>query len=188
LNVDITLTNLTLLVQDSDGNSTADFVEVETIKEVLLGAKDSTIIPISLQSTRPAKLHVTHAVYDFLALMPVKELLTRRGRRLHDTPLQRQTRAYAADTFMSIDVLPSDHRLTVKFSNNEHLSLVQGEDCSLHISLLNSGANPIGEIWMTAGADDDIWVGPENGFLDCELFHQLGRWPEMTLSLQQKHI
>jgi hypothetical protein len=149
--------------------STANFVEVESIKEVLLRAKESTIIPISVKSTRPAKLGITHAVYDFLSLLSTKESLACRGRRLHDTPLQRQSRAYAPDSFMSVEVLPSDHRLTVNFINNEHVRLLQGENRSLQILLLNSGSNPIGEIWMIAGAEDDVWVGPEDGFLGCEL-------------------
>jgi len=168
LDVDVTLTNLTLVVQDTVLNSTVDFVEVESIKEVLLHAKESTVIPISLKSTRPAKLGVTHAVYDFLSLMPTKESLARRGRRLHDTLLERQSRAYAPDAFMNIEVLPSDHRLTIKFAT-EHLRLMQGENCSLQVSLLNSGSNPIGEIWMIAGAEDDVWVGPGCESFDCEL-------------------
>ena len=169
MDVDVPLTNLTLLVQDTDLNPTMDFVEVESIKEVLLHAKESIIIPISLKSTRPAKLGVTHAVYDFLSLMPTKESLARQGRRLHDTLPQRQSRAYAPDTFMSIEVLPSDHRLTVKFANNEDLRLIQGENRPLQISLLNSGSNPISEIWMIASAEDDVWVGTGNGSFDCEL-------------------
>jgi hypothetical protein len=168
LDVDVTLTNLSLVVQDADLNSTADFVEVENIKEVLLRGKESTIIPISLKSTRPAKLGVTHAVYDFLSLMPTKESLACRGRRLHDTLLQRQIPAYSPDTFMNVEVLPSDHRLTVKFGNSEDLKLLQGENHSLQISLLNSGSNPVGEIWMIANAEDDVWVGAGDGSFDCE--------------------
>lgn len=163
------MTNVTLIVQDANLNSTVDFIEVETIKEIVLRAKDTTIIPISLKSARPAQLNVTHAVYDFLSLMPTKESLARGGRRLHDTILQRQGYAYAPATFMSVDVLPSDHRLTVKFVNNETLRLIQGENRALQITLLNSGSNPIGEIWMIAGAENDVWVGPENGALDCTL-------------------
>jgi hypothetical protein len=70
---------------------------------------------------------------------------------------------------MSIDVFPSDHRLTVKFANNEDLRLIQGENRSLQISLLNSGLNPISEIWLIAGTEDDVWVGPGNGTFDCKL-------------------
>lgn len=151
----------------------SDFVEVETIKEVVLCTKESTVIPIALKSTRPANLIVTDAVYDFLSLLPTKESLARRGRRLYDTPLQRQTRTYAPDTFMDVAVFPSDHRLTVKFVNDEDFKLIQGENLTLQISFLNSGSIPISEIWMVACAEDNVWMRSENGFLECEFQHSV---------------
>ena len=155
-------------MQDVALKSTADFVEVETIKEVLLCTKASTVIPIALKSTRPANLAITDAIYDFLSLLPTKESLARRGRRLHDTPFQRQIRTYAPDTFMDVVVLPSDHRLTVKFVNDEDLKLIQGENLTLQISFLNSGSNPISEIWMVDRAEDDVWIRSENRSPECK--------------------
>ncbi len=72
-------------------------------------------MPIALKSKRPANLSVTHAKYDFLDLLPILESLASRGRRLHDTALQRQTPTYyAPDVVMQVKVVPSDHKLDVK--------------------------------------------------------------------------
>jgi len=176
LGADITLTNLSLVVQETgegDSGSAIDFVEVETIKEVLLLAKESVNVPISLKSTRPAKLNVTHAVYDFLSLMPMRESLACRGRRLHETVLHRQSCTYAPDVLMQVEIMPSDHKLTVKI-DDERLVLVQGENRSMKLWLTNSGSTPISEVWMVTGPDDEVWIGSaEDMLIDCAVFNYL---------------
>lgn len=171
LGADIILTNLSLVVQRSgarDSDASIDFVEVESIKEVLLHAKDSVIVPISLKSTRPVKLNITHVVYDFLALMPMKESLACRGRRLHDTPLHRQIRTYAPDVLMEVEIVPSDYKLTVNVANAELLELLQGENRLLKLRLTNSGSKPLSEVWMVSGSEDEVWIGSaEDVFIDC---------------------
>jgi hypothetical protein len=174
LGADITLTNLSLVVQETgEGNSGSaiDFVEVETIKEVLLLAKASVNVPISLKSTRAAKLNVTHAVYDFLSLMPMRESLACRGRRLHETTLHRQSCTYAPDVLMQVEIVPSDHKLTVNMVDDERLVLLQGENRSMKLWLTNSGSTPISEFWMVTGPDDEVWIGPaEDMLIDCTVF------------------
>lgn len=170
LDADISLANLSLIVQETTAkgsSSTADFVEVETIKEVLLRPRESLVVPISLMSTRPAKLSITHASYEFLSLLEVKESLACRGRRLHDTASQRQAPTYATDVLMQVEVVPSDHKLIVDFVFDEQLVLLQGEIKFLKLWLTNSGTNPISEVWMVSGAEDEVWVGPEDVFVDC---------------------
>lgn len=128
-------------------------------------------MPIALKSRRPANLSVTHAKYDFLGLLPILESLASRGRRLHDTALQRQTPTYAPDVVMQVKVVPSDHKLDVKTVDGAGLLvLLQGQNRSTTLWLTNSGTFPINEVWMVSGADDEIWMGSEEIFDKCEWF------------------
>ncbi|KDR85341.1 hypothetical protein GALMADRAFT_234163 [Galerina marginata CBS 339.88] len=169
LDAEISLSNVTLMVQGPDSSNSSpveDFIEVEVIKEVTLGPKELISVPISLKSTRPAKLNITHAKYDFLSHLPITESLLCRGRRLHDTAQQRQYPTYAPDDVMNVEVVPSDYRLLVSYIEDEHLVLLQGENKSTRLWLTNAGSRPIGEVWMVTGADDEIWLGHDSGLED----------------------
>lgn len=100
------------------------------------------------------------------------EPLASRGRRLHDTPLQRQQPTYAPDVIMRVEVVASHHKLVASYIEDEQLVLIQGENKSMRLWLTNTGSKPIGEIWMVAGAEDEIWVGDGDIMRDCayELF------------------
>ncbi|KJA29295.1 hypothetical protein HYPSUDRAFT_176107 [Hypholoma sublateritium FD-334 SS-4] len=168
LDAEINLTNVTLVITATDPSTSAlpdDFVEVETIKEITLGPKASISVPIALKSKRPVNLSVTHAKYDFLGQLPILESLASRGRRLHDTALQRQQPTYAPDVLMQVKVVPSDHKLDVRSVDGAGpLVLLQGQNKSTTLWLTNSGTYPINEVWMVSGADDEIWMGSEEIF------------------------
>lgn len=116
-------------------------------------------IPVSLKSKVPTQLSITHAKYDFLGLLSVTEPLASRGRRLHDTPLQRQQPTYAPDIIMRVEVVASHHKLIASYIEDEQLVLLQGENKLMRLLLTNAGCRPIREVWMVAGAEDEIWVG-----------------------------
>lgn len=126
-------------------------------------------IPVSLKSKVPTQLSITHAKYDFLGLLPVTEPLASRGRRLHDTPLQRQQPTYAPDIIMRVEVVASHHKLVASYIEDEQLALMQGENKSMKLWLTNAGSKSISEVWMVAGAEDEIWVDTaENDVIqDC---------------------
>ncbi|KAF9056514.1 ER-golgi trafficking TRAPP I complex 85 kDa subunit-domain-containing protein [Panaeolus papilionaceus] len=161
LDAEITLSNLTVVVQQGKQNdyTPVDFVEVEVLKEIVLPPRQHATIPISLSSSKAATLNITHARYDFLGLLPCTESLTNRGRRLHDTPAQRQRPTYAADVVMRVDVLPSNHKLDVQFLGGDKMVFLQGETKQLPLILTNSGSNPIREAWLIVGPRDEIWIG-----------------------------
>jgi hypothetical protein len=116
-------------------------------------------IPVSLKSKVPTQMSITHAKYDFLGLLSVTESLASRGRKLHDTPLQRQQPTYAPDVVMQVEVVASYHKLIASYIEDGRLVLMQGENKSMRILLTNAGSKPISEVWMVAGAEDEIWVG-----------------------------
>lgn len=87
------------------------------------------------------------------------EPLASRGRRLHDTPLQRQQPTYAPDVIVRVEVVAADHKLIANYIEDEQLVLSQGENKLMRLWLTNAGSRPIGEVWMVAGAEDEIWVG-----------------------------
>lgn len=92
-----------------------------------------------------------------------------RGRRLHDTPAQRQKPTYAPDSLLKVDILQTSHRLLVNYVDDDQLSLTQGENRPLRLWLSNAGSRPIGEIWMVSGVDDDIYVGENDDLNSCGL-------------------
>ena len=116
-------------------------------------------IPVSLKSKVPTQLSITHAKYDFLGLLSVTESLASRGRKLHDTPLQRQQPTYAPDVIMRVEVVASYHKLVASYIEDGQLVLIQGENKPMRLFLTNAGSRPISEVWMVAGAEDEIWVG-----------------------------
>jgi hypothetical protein len=138
-------------------------------------------IPVSLKSKVPTQLCITHAKYDFLGLLSVTESLASRGRKLHDSPLQRQQPTYAPDVIMRVGVVASHHKLVVSYIEDGQLVLIQGENKSMRLLLTNSGSRPISEVWMVAGAEDEILVGVTDNdvmqncaYLNWEVFIFLG--------------
>lgn len=102
---------------------------------------------------------MTHIKFDFLSLLPVTESLAVRGRRLHDTPQQRQNKIYAPDILMKVEVEDSGYRLHTGFVDNRHLVLFQGEIRRSDVQLQNSGKRKIDEIWIVSEPQSEIWVG-----------------------------
>jgi trafficking protein particle complex subunit 8 len=60
---------------------------------------------------------------------------------------------------MRVEVVASHHKLVASYIGDERLVLIQGENKSMRLWLNNAGSMPISEIWMVAGAEDEIWVG-----------------------------
>ncbi|KAF5384925.1 hypothetical protein D9615_001402 [Tricholomella constricta] len=172
LDTEVNLSNLTVTVQEfeaTDPSSSTAFVEVETIGDLVLGPEESRTVPIYIKSTRAASLIFTHATYDFLALLPSTESLASRGRRLQDTPAQRQKPTYAPDINIKIEIEEVNHKLVVDFVDDDRLVLAQGERKQLKLWLSNTGTRPIKEVWMVAGPEDEIWLGPYEEFDDTSV-------------------
>lgn len=112
----------------------------------------------------------THATYDFLSLLPTSESLASRGRRLHDTPAQRQQAAFAPTVVVKIEVEEVNHRLIVDFVEDGRLVLAQGERKTMRLWFSNTGLCPIREIWLLAGRDDVLWVGADQESEDASRF------------------
>lgn len=123
-------------------------------------------IPVSLRSTRPSTLIIPTVKFDFLTLLPSTESLACKGRRLHDTALQRQQPTYAPDVNMQVQVVPADHRLTVSFVDDQRLTLLQGENRTTNLWLTNAGSHPVSEVWMVCGPDDELWIGDSSALED----------------------
>lgn len=178
LDVEVTLSGLTVSVREllaKEADSNPDFVEVEVIDDIILGAKDTRTvsmcgtphntffadhlpqIPVAVKCTRSATLVVTQAVYEFFSLLPATESLAVRGRRLNDTPIQRQGKVYAPDVLMKIEVEEAGQRLHAHFADDRHLNLAQGEYKHQCVWLTNSGTRPIRELWVVTEQEDGIW-------------------------------
>lgn len=116
-----------------------------------------------MKSSRPTSLTIKHVAYDFLSLLPHTESLASRGRRLHNTPAQRQHATYAPDVLLAVDVVEATHKLLVNFvEDDRQLTLGEGEHKLMRLWFANRGTKAIGEVWMVTGAEDEVWVATES--------------------------
>ncbi|CCM05178.1 uncharacterized protein FIBRA_07387 [Fibroporia radiculosa] len=169
LDVEVSLSELSVIVKEAVADETKDvkdIVDVEIVDEILLGAREMRTIPIAIKCRRPASLLITHVTYSFLSLLPAKESLAVRGRRLHDTPQQRQNKAYAPDVVIKVNVEEAGQRLFANFVDDRHLVLAHGEHKRLKLWLSNSGSKKISELWLVTGTEDGIWVNDDSSKQD----------------------
>ncbi|KIY45752.1 hypothetical protein FISHEDRAFT_66805 [Fistulina hepatica ATCC 64428] len=172
LNTDVTLSNVTVRVRESnsdDASSSKAIVEVGIIDQIILGPKDSCTIPISVKAIQPGTFIFTHVTYDFLQLLPCTESLSSRGKRLHDTPVQRQKPNYAPDIMQTVEVADADHSLSAIFIDDCPPTLIQGEMQRMTLHVTNSGRMNVGEVWLVAGADDVFWVDVDSSNLTSDI-------------------
>lgn len=178
LNVEVTISGLTAVVKDAKApeSPSPGFVEVEVIDDLTLGARETRTvsytrtrgllclyssdaqIPIAVNCTEPSSLIVSDIKFDFLSLLTVTESLAVRGRRLHDTPHQRQNKVYAPDIVLNVEVEDSGYRLHSGFIDDRHLSLFQGEWRRVDIRLHNSGSRAISELWLVTEPYSEVWI------------------------------
>ncbi|KAF9015517.1 ER-golgi trafficking TRAPP I complex 85 kDa subunit-domain-containing protein [Cyathus striatus] len=160
LDVEVNLSNFSLIARYTDNRDDPDEsnLEVEVLPDIMLGRQESRIIPVSIKAKRQGTLAVTHAVYDFVGLLPSKESLAKRGRRLHHTQAQRQNATYASDVVMKVEVMQQTNKLFANFVEDGHLALMQGETKILKLWLSNGGLTQIGEVWAIPGPEDEIWL------------------------------
>lgn len=98
------------------------------------------------------------------------ESLARRGRRLQDTPQQRQTITYAPDEFLKLNVEEASQELAVAFVDDGPLVLAEGECKQMKLWISNAGSRDIGEVWVVPGPEDQVWIQPLDsgeGMFDC---------------------
>ncbi|KZT30693.1 hypothetical protein NEOLEDRAFT_1126297 [Neolentinus lepideus HHB14362 ss-1] len=167
LDVEVNLSDVTIVAQEQQsGNleSAKDILDAEVIEDITLAAKESRSIPLALKVARPASLIITHAHYKFLSLLPVTDSLARRGRRLQETMLQRQSKIYAPDVFVKFDVEDASQRLQVNFIDDGRLVMAQGECKRMKLWLSNPGIKSIRELWMVTGDEDELWVETSESF------------------------
>lgn len=162
LDTEVTLANPTVIVESSSGDAAwiRDNITIETAEDTILYANESRTISIAVKASKPASLVITGVAYDFLGLLPTVESLARRGRRLQDTPQQRQTITYAPDEFLKLNVEEASQELAVTFMDDGPLVLVEGECKRMKLWMSNTGSRDIGEVWVVPGPEDEIWIGP----------------------------
>jgi len=64
--------------------------------------------------------------------------------------------------------------MLVTYIDCEPLILLQGENKAIRFCLTNSGSKPINEVWMVSDPDDEIWIGVDDDFENCEYIYLLG--------------
>lgn len=81
---------------------------------------------------------------------------------------------YAPDVFLKLDVEEASQELAVAFVDDRQLVLAEGECKRMTLWMSNAGSRDIGEVWVVAGPEDQIWIEPldrQPGVFDCWLSH-----------------
>lgn len=142
-------------------------------------------------SHTPKALVFPSMSYSFLSLLPCTESLAIRGRRLNDTPVQRQGIVYAPDILLGTDVRESGVRLRAEFtSSNEESTdgivtpVFDGELRRDKLSVTNYGSRSISDIWLILPSDGSVWIDDDDKGVDSEgpCFLQLSR-SQLTYSI-----
>jgi trafficking protein particle complex subunit 8 len=123
-------------------------------------------IPIALRCSRPALFTVAEVTFKFLSLLPCRESLASRGKRLHATPHQRQNVVYGPDATIKVSVVETTHRLLAAFVNDTRLVAMEGEHRSLDIWVSNQGSKPIDEAWIVSSPTDNVFIDGEGSGLE----------------------
>ncbi|KAH9064332.1 ER-golgi trafficking TRAPP I complex 85 kDa subunit-domain-containing protein [Lactarius vividus] len=157
---EVSLSDLTVVVAGPPDSLdwTPDLVDVEVLDEIVLDPRETRTIPLSVLAKRPMALQITDVSYSFLSLLPAKESLVTRGRRLQDTPFQRQNKVYAPDVVVEVEVEDATQRLSAQFFDDNRLVLYHGERKEMRIWLSNVGTQAVGDIWLVGGREDEFWV------------------------------
>ncbi|KAF9010359.1 hypothetical protein BDZ89DRAFT_996309 [Hymenopellis radicata] len=161
LDTEVNLSHFTVIVEEANSqpSTSKHAIEVETIADIVLGARESRIVSVGIKASRPALLIITDATFTFLSLLPSTESLASRGRRLQDTAAQRQNATYAPDVQIKVQVTEASHKLLVNFVDDGRLVLGQGETKALSLWFSNSGTSSVDEAWLVSGMEDQIWIG-----------------------------
>ncbi|KAI9460993.1 ER-golgi trafficking TRAPP I complex 85 kDa subunit-domain-containing protein [Lactarius psammicola] len=164
-NSEVNLSDLTVVVAGPPDSPdwTPDLIDVEVLDEIVLDPRETRTIPLSILAKRPMTLQITDVSYSFLSLLPAKESLVMRGRRLQDTPFQRQNKVYAPDVVVKVEVEDATQRLSAEFFDDNRLVLYHGERKQMRIWLSNVGTQAIGDIWLIGGHEDEFWVEESGG-------------------------
>lgn len=158
LNADVTLSNLTVVVEDAQEGGIGDEADVEAIEELVLEALETRTVPIAITPRKPSALVLKDLSYSFVSLLPAAEPLSYRGRRLNRTPAQWRQPTYEPDTQIKLQVKESGVRMQADFVDDSRLVLCQGESKQLKIWFSNTGSRPISEIWVVSAPDDSLWI------------------------------
>ncbi|KAJ6574977.1 ER-golgi trafficking TRAPP I complex 85 kDa subunit-domain-containing protein [Mycena capillaripes] len=173
LDAEVNLSNVTIVAEESrsdDASTSKSFLDVEIVEDIVLAPRESRTVPIAVKSSRPTSLTIKHAAYDFLSLLPSTESLASRGRRLQNTPAQRQHATYAPDVLLAVDVVEATHKLLVNFvEDDRQLTLGEGEHKLMRLWFANRGTKAIGEVRMVTGVEDEIWVSTESKDADADV-------------------
>lgn len=176
---EVNLSELTVTVTGIPSGSewSPELVDVEILDEITLDPKETRTvnivglfnrleqanllyfkIPLSILARQPMTLQISHVSYMFLSLLPAMEPLVTRGRRLQDTPHQRQNKIYAPDDVIKVEIEDAIQRLSAQFLDDSRLVLYHGECREMRIWLSNVGTQAISEIWLVGGEDDEFCV------------------------------
>ncbi|EJD55548.1 hypothetical protein AURDEDRAFT_155791 [Auricularia subglabra TFB-10046 SS5] len=152
LAVEVTLSSVTVAVEQPVGGGKPPTVEI--IDEIILEPKERRTVSLRITAHHSSPLKITRLSYSFLSLLPMSESLARRGRRLHDTPAQRQQPTYAPDVLLSVDIGGELPRLDVTWGDRDVWQLLaKGELRRSVLHVRNSGTREVSDIWLTRSAE-----------------------------------
>ncbi|CED84527.1 Protein with predicted involvement in meiosis (GSG1) [Phaffia rhodozyma] len=135
-----------------DAKSSPEGLEIEVVSEVVLEPREIRMIPIKVTSSVIQKVSFTHASFRFHNLLPCRQSLLRKGKRLNVTRAQRLTPTYSPDVSLTIDITPARPILNI---NLEELPLVigEGESVLCMVDITNKGSAELTDLRMMANEE-----------------------------------
>jgi hypothetical protein len=177
LNTEVTLASVTASVAGKNGTDLIDpsSVEAETLALITLPPKGRVTVSLSITARNATSLSFPSLSYTFLSLLPCTESLATRGKRLNDTPTQRQSVMHGPDVLVEIDVQESGAQLQSRFiapfemhddtaedKHQEEISVLDGEIRKETLVIKNVGDRKVEDIWLVLPVDGSVWVGGED--------------------------
>ncbi|KAF8324689.1 ER-golgi trafficking TRAPP I complex 85 kDa subunit-domain-containing protein [Cantharellus anzutake] len=165
LDTEMNLTGLTLEVECKDASKDAltSVVQIEIIESVFLNSKERTTVPIKATPLIPTSLKFINAHYSFLSLLRTCESLAVRGKRLNDTPAQRQGNVRAPDAFVVANVRHPVAKLEPRFddtsiNHEDETTFYCGEIRNEYFEVENTGKLTVNDIWVVLPWDGSIRI------------------------------
>ncbi len=114
-----------------------------------------TQLDFSIISRIPGRITLSSINFLFHNMLPCRQLLAKRGKRLFSTKQERLEPSYAKDDSLTIQVISSRPRLCIDWQDPPQ-HLLEGECHHFGLTLTNKGQNRVTDLEWIAGEDGYI--------------------------------
>ncbi|KAL4400804.1 hypothetical protein ACI68E_002124 [Malassezia pachydermatis] len=123
---------------DQDGHLASGSKDVDAVVAtdgtLSLAPRECRDLDVRVQIASPGMARLARVTYVMHDLVPIEQVMTKQGPRLHRTPAQKRTRTYAPDTTLCINIQPQVPRLTLSLEAPSAVWVGEWVPVVLHMS------------------------------------------------------